>query len=345
VYKQVLPWVFCLFGCWLSCGSFLLGQVVTPAPPLPDAFILGNKSRKLELAVTFDGDGYVQKIAVEQSCGIPHLDRDTASFIQSNWRRTDCGGKTVIVPLVFNPPPFLPRPAYPLAAAEKKLSGSVFFTVEFNRDGDVINVTVTQSSGHPELDQGLVAFVTKYWRFPAVPDTEPPVRAIRTSSVFLFQPGPHRTTAEGPPPADLEQIEMLVKKGTAAAREGDAAKVRACFDKLLSEKPNNPQLMLSYGAALFDLGNYQEALSRWQAAFATMESNSLGDKPPVTKFIYQALAYWALGDKSNAFASCSDAARLYPELYSERPPIKFFDTKSTKMGGELFEAWYKSKNQ
>jgi TonB family protein len=316
-----------------------------PAPPAPDAFVLRNKPRKMELTVFFDSQGYVRQVLVNDGCGIPRLDRDTVSFIQHNWRRTDLEGKQMIVPIIYNPPPTMPLPWYPREAADKGLSGTVFFTVDFDRDGDVMKVTVTQSSGHRELDDGLVDFVKDHWRFPPVPDTQPRVREVRTSRVFIFQPGPSRRIVDDDDPEDLERRKEIDREGVDAAHDGDFVKAKACFDELLAEKPNSTLLQLQYGSLLFEEGNYQGALSRWQGAFATEDSVSLNDRPPLVKFIYMALAYWAMGDKVNAFAQCSAAARIYSGLYSLNPPVRFFDHNSEKMGEQMFKAWYRSEHQ
>ena len=64
------------------------------------------------------------------------------------------------------------RPAYPSSARRLGLQGTTLLTVLVADDGRVANVVVTQSAGHPDLDQAAAEAVRR-WRFePARRGTE-----------------------------------------------------------------------------------------------------------------------------------------------------------------------------
>ena len=64
------------------------------------------------------------------------------------------------------------RPAYPSSARRLGVQGTTLLSVLVADDGRVANVLVTQSAGHPDLDQAAADAVRR-WRFePARRGTE-----------------------------------------------------------------------------------------------------------------------------------------------------------------------------
>ncbi|AWV06802.1 energy transducer TonB [Marilutibacter maris] len=71
-----------------------------------------------------------------------------------------------------------PAPRYPVKAVREGRSGTVLLQVVVDEAGQPIEVTVSRSSGHRDLDQAAVRQVLKSWRFqPATRDGHP-IRAI-----------------------------------------------------------------------------------------------------------------------------------------------------------------------
>jgi protein TonB len=58
-----------------------------------------------------------------------------------------------------------PAPAYPRAALQRHLSGTVLLRVLVGTDGHPLEVTVASSSGHRELDEAARTQVLKRWSF------------------------------------------------------------------------------------------------------------------------------------------------------------------------------------
>ncbi|MGH8085043.1 MAG: energy transducer TonB [Lysobacter sp.] len=71
-----------------------------------------------------------------------------------------------------------PPPPYPASALRKGLEGTVLLEVLVDTDGRPMEVTVSRSSGHRELDRAAQRHVLERWRFqPALRDGRP-VQAI-----------------------------------------------------------------------------------------------------------------------------------------------------------------------
>lgn len=82
-----------------------------------------------------------------------------------------------IAPVATGPAPMqlqyrsAPAPAYPRMAKQRGLTGTVLLQVLVGIDGRPLEVTVSQSSGHRELDEAARAQVLKRWSFqPAARD-------------------------------------------------------------------------------------------------------------------------------------------------------------------------------
>lgn len=91
---------------------------------------------------------------------------------------TDVTGPSVdITPATTGPAPVqlayisAPAPLYPRMAKQRGLTGTVLLQVLVGIDGRPLEVTVSQSSGHRELDEAARAQVLKRWSFqPATKD-------------------------------------------------------------------------------------------------------------------------------------------------------------------------------
>ncbi len=78
-------------------------------------------------------------------------------------------------------------PQYPIQAARQGHQGQVILDVSINAAGDVVNVTVEQSSGYRELDRAAVEAARK-WKFnPAIKNGKPAGGIVRIPVNFSLQ--------------------------------------------------------------------------------------------------------------------------------------------------------------
>jgi periplasmic protein TonB len=59
-----------------------------------------------------------------------------------------------------------PKPVYPTIAKEQGIQGTVALQMTADENGNVIDITVTQSSGSSLLDRATVDFVKRHWMLP-----------------------------------------------------------------------------------------------------------------------------------------------------------------------------------
>lgn len=71
-----------------------------------------------------------------------------------------------------------PAPGYPVKAVREGRSGTVLLQVTVDENGHPVEVTVSRSSGHRDLDQAALREVLKSWRFQPASRGGHPVRAI-----------------------------------------------------------------------------------------------------------------------------------------------------------------------
>ncbi len=81
------------------------------APP-PNFLPAGDPGRKMKLRVTFDPDGWVQHIAIQEPSGLANVDRETAYWVKVHWHDTAYQGQTLDAPFIFKTPaaPITPKP-------------------------------------------------------------------------------------------------------------------------------------------------------------------------------------------------------------------------------------------
>jgi TonB family protein len=59
-----------------------------------------------------------------------------------------------------------PKPGYPYEAELRRETGTVTLSIQFDSEGGVSDVAVSDSSGHPDLDSGARSFIRAHWRDP-----------------------------------------------------------------------------------------------------------------------------------------------------------------------------------
>lgn len=71
-----------------------------------------------------------------------------------------------------------PPPVYPRVALRERLTGTVMLEVVVDVDGRPLDVRISQSSGHRELDRAALEHVLKRWTFQPATKNGHPVQAI-----------------------------------------------------------------------------------------------------------------------------------------------------------------------
>ncbi|HWY77072.1 MAG TPA: TonB family protein [Verrucomicrobiae bacterium] len=59
-----------------------------------------------------------------------------------------------------------PKPVYPTIAKEQGIQGTVALQMTADESGNVIDITITKSSGSPVLDRAAVDFIKRHWILP-----------------------------------------------------------------------------------------------------------------------------------------------------------------------------------
>jgi hypothetical protein len=73
----------------------------SPAPP---SFLQpGESAKKLTLRAFFDSSGRPSRVTILHSSGAKDVDEQSAEWIKAYWMRPDLAGKTVDLPLIFEP--------------------------------------------------------------------------------------------------------------------------------------------------------------------------------------------------------------------------------------------------
>ena len=111
-------------------------------------------------------------------------DTGTTPAIDANADSREVGPPDLGLPPQGGPAPMqlayrdAPAPAYPRAALQRRLAGTVLLQVLVDVDGRPLEVTVSRSSGHRELDEAARLQVLKRWRFQPANRDGLPVQAI-----------------------------------------------------------------------------------------------------------------------------------------------------------------------
>ncbi|HEY1661881.1 MAG TPA: TonB family protein [Verrucomicrobiae bacterium] len=80
-----------------------------------------------------------------------------------------------------------PYPPYPQSAIEHGIQGTVTLLLRGDAAGNVVSITIKESSGSPVLDQSTVAFIKNHWHLPV--DTG--ARLFQTTIAYQLQLQPN----------------------------------------------------------------------------------------------------------------------------------------------------------
>ncbi len=125
----------------------------------------GDHSGTVTLQVTFDSRGNVASCRVLKSSGSQQLDHETADFARSHWHAPACAGRTIQVPIAYQPVS-LPygTPVVPNLLLPGESSVSFRLWVSFDSDGYVKSFGVFHMSGYETVNNRILSWISTHWR-------------------------------------------------------------------------------------------------------------------------------------------------------------------------------------
>ena len=157
----------------------------------------------------------------------------------------------VVAAKPLTPTPWFEFTDYPMKAFEKKWEGVTRFELLVAPDGSIAKCTVTQSSGHEELDQRTCFLAEKRVKFRAARDDDgrPVYGVYRSQAVWVL---PERVIPDSIPGPDLE---VSLNKLPADTTQPPVVKLAYVVDtngnpsscSLMQSAPYQPQILVDLG--------------------------------------------------------------------------------------------------
>lgn len=100
------------------------------------------------------------------------------------------GTATALSAAVQTPPAYRsnPRPPYPAAMRQRRLTGSVGVRIHISAEGTPTAVDITAPSGHSDFDRTTQSWILQHWRFrPATADGAPIASSVKTRVDFTLE--------------------------------------------------------------------------------------------------------------------------------------------------------------
>jgi len=148
-----------------------------PSPPVPNsaALLLGDFGN-VELAITANRDGLIQKVEISRPSKAKFLDEPTRAWVETHWKMppaqpNEPDSRKFIAPIVFPKGRFpvgghFPPPSYPSELMRARVEGLVVLQIVIDESGSVESATVLLSTGSKALGEHTRAHVLKHWKFP-----------------------------------------------------------------------------------------------------------------------------------------------------------------------------------
>jgi TonB family protein len=148
-----------------------------PSPVLPErAFFLGQYAN-LELTITANRDGSLQRVVISKKSQARLYDEYTRSWVEKYWKMPlakpgEPDVRRFIAPIVYpknKMPPGgrYPPPNYPASYMANHVEGLLIIEMVVAPSGEIESARTILSSGHKGLDAHTEEWVRKRWRFPA----------------------------------------------------------------------------------------------------------------------------------------------------------------------------------
>lgn len=148
-----------------------------PSPVLPESALALGQYANLELTLTANRDGSLQKVIISKQSRARLYDEYTRSWVEKHWKMPpakpdDPEVRKFIAPIVYPkkelpPGGRFPPPNYPAALMRQHIQGLVIIEILVAPSGEVESTRTIVSSGHKDLDAHSEQWVHKHWKFPA----------------------------------------------------------------------------------------------------------------------------------------------------------------------------------
>jgi TonB family protein len=139
------------------------------------ATLLGDFAN-LELTISADRAGLIQKVEISKPSQAKIFDEQTRAWVEKHWKMptaqpSEPDSRLFIAPIVYPKAHFpaggkYPAPEYPSNLIRDGIWGVVILEIEVAESGHVESTTVVRSSGSKALDDNTGDWVLKRWLFP-----------------------------------------------------------------------------------------------------------------------------------------------------------------------------------
>ena len=148
-----------------------------PSPPIPEsAFLLLGDFGNVELMITANRDGSIQKVEISRPSEAKFLDEPTRVWVQEHWKMptakpNEPDSRKFIAPIVYpkGEKPLdghFPAPNYPRELLRNRVQGLVVLKIGVEESGNIESTTVLMSTGSEKLGEHTRAYILRNWKFP-----------------------------------------------------------------------------------------------------------------------------------------------------------------------------------
>jgi TonB family protein len=147
-----------------------------PSPVLPEPALFLGQYANLELTITANRDGSLQKVVISKKSKARLYDEYTRSWVDKHWRMPlakpgEPDVRKFIAPIVYPkhkwpPGGYYPPPDYPVDYIREHVEGLVIIEIKVAPSGNIESTRTVLSSGNKGLDTHTEQWVRKQWKFP-----------------------------------------------------------------------------------------------------------------------------------------------------------------------------------
>jgi TonB family protein len=146
-----------------------------PSPVLPEQALFLGQYANLELTITANRDGSLEKVLISKKSRARLYDEYTRDWVEKHWRMPAAKAgepdlRKFIAPIVYPkaewPAGHYPRPSYPAEYLRNHIEGIVIIEFRVAPSGEIKSTRTLLSSGHKGLDTYTEQWVRKEWKFP-----------------------------------------------------------------------------------------------------------------------------------------------------------------------------------
>lgn len=157
--------------------------------PLPEAVAEAYLTDPAEELLPEDVDDPAEALAALTPAAQP--ERKTHPSVSPAAPPTPHSGTAAALSAAVQTPPAYrsnPRPPYPAAMRQRRLTGSVGVRIHISAEGTPTAVDITAPSGHSDFDRTTQSWILQHWRFrPATADGAPIASSVKTRVDFTLE--------------------------------------------------------------------------------------------------------------------------------------------------------------